>query len=90
MAQSIMDAIENNLNQRTVSNALYELMLDWRASVERWHEYSGDSNKSKTERKNANKKRKWIEIMIGRFLNKDYLEVRALLEKHYGVKVGQR
>ena len=90
MAQSIIDVIENNLNQRTVSNALYGLMLDWRVSVDRWHEHAGDSNKSKTERKNANKKRQWIEVMLGRFLNKDYLEVRVLLENHYGVKVGQR
>lgn len=85
MAQSIMDALEENLNPRSVSNALYELMVDWRACVMMSHMQS-----TKHGRKQYNKKRAWIEQTLGRFFNKSDLDMRALLEQHFNIKVDWR
>jgi hypothetical protein len=80
-----MDAMEENLNPRSVSNALYELMVDWRGCV-----MMSQAQATKQGRKMYNKKRNWIEQTLGRFFNKGDLEMRALLEQHFAIKVDWR
>ena len=85
MAQSIMDVMEENLNPRSVSNALYELMVDWRACV-----MMSQMQPTKAGRKQYNRKRSWIEQTLGRFFNKHDMEMRSLLEQHFDIKVDWR
>ena len=85
MAQSIMDVMEESLDPRSVSNALYELMVDWRACV-----LLSQAQATKKGRQQWNKKRSWIETTLGRFFNRGDLEMRALLEAHFGIRVDNR
>lgn len=83
MATSIMDTIQENVNPVSVSNALYELMLDWRSTV-----MMSQMAPNRSTRKKYNKKRSWIEGALSRFLGQNVLETRRLLEQHFGLKVG--
>lgn len=85
MAQTIMDVMEENLNPRSVSNALYELMVDWRACV-----MTAQATPTKHGRKKHNQKRKWLEQTLGRFFNRGDLEMRRLLEEHFHIRVDWR
>lgn len=85
MAQTIMEAMEDNLSPRSVSNALYELMVDWRACV-----LMSQAQATKQGRKMYNKKRNWIETTLGRFFNRSDMEMRTLLERHFDLKVDWR
>lgn len=82
MATSMMELIEESLDPRAISNAIYEMMVDWRGCVMMSHSATNKSN-----RKQWNRKRAWLETTLGRFFNRGDLEMRALLEKHFGIKV---
>lgn len=82
MAQTIMTVIEDSLDPRSVTNALYELMVEWRSCV-----YEASITPSKSRRRTVDRKRKWIENTLGRFFNKDRVQMRELLEGHFQVKV---
>lgn len=84
MVSTIMTVIEENLDPRSVTNSLYELMVDWRSAVYQAHIATSESN-----RKKFNRKRTWIETTLSRFFNKDPQEMRALLEDHFDVKVAR-
>jgi hypothetical protein len=80
-----MDAIHENVDPTTVSNALYEMMVEWFSCVTM---QVGGTTKS--QRRKYDEKRRWTETAIGRFMNKSTLEMRELLEVHYGVKVPEK
>lgn len=85
MATSIMDAMHEHVNPTTVSNALYEMMVEWFSCVTM--QITADT---KSQRRKFDDKRRWTEVALGRFFNQDALGMRALLEEHYGVRVPER
>jgi hypothetical protein len=82
MGKSMVDAIHENVDPTTVSNALYEMMVEWFSYVA-----MQNAGTTKSQKRKWDEKRRWTETAIGRFLNKSTLEMRELLEEHYGVKV---
>jgi hypothetical protein len=78
MAESIISAVEGSLDPRSVTNALYETMVEWRSCV---IEIEQAATASRAKR--LRKKREWIERMIGRFINRDAEETRTLLSNHF-------
>lgn len=85
MARSIMDVMQENVNPVSVSNALYELMVDWRNMV-----LTADQAPNPSQEKKLRSKRKWLETALGRFFGCNDAEMRELLEDHFDIKVSTR
>lgn len=79
MPQTIMDRIQESVTPESVSNAIYEIMLDWRAYTVRIQ----NNEPRKTRMKD---KRGTLEVVLARFFNCDHLEVRRMLSTHFGIK----
>jgi len=81
---SIITSIQDNLDPTSVSNALYETMLDWRTMhvdlVERRR--NGVRNQST---RTLETRRVVMEKVIGRFINTPAEDVRRMLCDHYGL-----
>jgi hypothetical protein len=82
MAESILDVMRDNLNAASVSNALYELMVEWFTAATL--QVAGPTQSAI---KKWGKKRSWIERTLAKFFNVSDHEMRDLLEEHYGVKI---
>lgn len=82
MARRIMDVMQENVDPVSVSNALYELMVDWRSCV-----IMAEMVGNKSGNRKYRSKRSWIETALGRFFGVDDREMRGMLEQHFSVKV---
>lgn len=82
MARSIMTVMQENVNPVSVSNALYELMVEWRSIA---IEQNQSPNTSRM--KKLSSKRNWTENTIARFFGVEPKEMRVLLSEHFGVVV---
>ena len=80
MARTIMDAVQENVNPVTVSNTIYEMMLDWRNCV-----ILIQTGQAKSKSKLRHKKQ-LIERYLAWFMGTDGQEIRALLNKHFEVE----
>lgn len=79
MAKTIIEAIHESLDPTTVSNAIYETMLDWYSLTSRIQ--AGEPRKTRMkDRRSAN------EVLLARMLGMEHTEVRRLLALHFGVE----
>lgn len=80
VTSSLMDTVQEHLDPTSVSNALYEVMLDWR-------EYSMRIKQARNrgERNDFASKRNVLEKVLSRFVNLPQHEVRNLLSEHFGI-----
>lgn len=76
MAHSIIQAIEGHLDPTTVSNAIYETMVEWRSLTIKIN--TGEPRKTRNKDRRAN-----LEVLMARFLGMEHHEVRDLLRKHF-------
>lgn len=84
MARSIMDVVQENVNPVSVSNTLYEMMLDWRNCVVLIQEGACKSKHKMRHKKSL------IERYLSWFMGVDGKEMRALLHEHFGIKEEKR
>lgn len=82
MKNSIIQRVTEVVDPTSVSNVIYEIMLDWRAYTERIN----DPN-SKGHRSRLKYKRETMEVIIARFLSTDIISARRMLEEYFDVKV---
>lgn len=75
-----MDRIHESIDPTSVSNAIYELMVDWNGMVMR---LNNDLTKHRTRTKD---KIRHLEAILSRFFNVDPVEMRKMLEEHFGNK----
>lgn len=80
MARSIMDVVQENVNPVSVSNALYEIMLDWRSCAMMIQSGQADS------KRRMRYKMAIIERYMAWFLQVDGSEMRRLLRAHFDIK----
>ena len=85
MARSIMDVMHENVNPTSVSNALYEIMLDWRSCM-LMREMAG----TKSAKQKLKLRRAMIEKDLSRFFCITPFEMRDLLEQHFAMKKADR
>lgn len=81
--QSLMERIQESVTPTSVSNAIYEIMIDWRA-------YTMRINNDEPHKTRMRDKRKTLEVCLARFFNTDTREVRKMLEQHFDMKAGKR
>jgi hypothetical protein len=79
-----MDVLHANVNPVSTSNALYEMMLDWRACV-----MMRDAS-SKAGRAKLKIKRQVLEANLARFFGVDIKEMRELLNAHFDMAARTR
>lgn len=82
MARSIMDVMQENVNPVSVSNALYEMMIDWRSACLMLEMKPTGSAKVKLKIR-----RQMLEKDLSRFFCIDPFEMRRLLNKHFDMNV---
>lgn len=78
MAKSIMEVIQEHVNPTSVSNAIYEVMVDWRN-----HVLMAEQAATASQEKRHTKKRGWTEQVLSRFLGVDQIQTRNLLNQHF-------
>lgn len=78
--KSIMDRIHENIDPTSVSNAIYEMMVDWNGMIIRLN------NDLTTHRARTKDKVRHLEAILSRFFNVDPIEMRSILEQHFGIK----
>lgn len=83
MPSNIMRRIQDNVNPTSVSNAIYEIMVDWRA-------YTMRINNKEPKGTRLRDKRAVLEMVLSRFFNCDTQETRRLLAEHFGIEAQGR
>lgn len=83
MAQTIMDRIQDSVTPTSVSNAIYEIMLDWRSFTMR-------INNDEPRKSRLRYKRETLEVVLSRFFNTHPDEMRAMMEEHFDIKASGR
>ncbi len=86
MNKTIMEVIQENVNPVTISNSLYEIMLDWRATVVLIADPSTFDNR-KQSRSRLKYKKMLLERYLANFIGVSNVEVRELLTQHFDIKV---
>lgn len=90
MARTIMDAVQENVNPVSVSNTLYEIMLDWRTCVMLIDNKMYGSGEGKQSKSKLRYKKALIERYLAWFMGTDGKEIRTLLHRHFGIEEGKR
>lgn len=78
--QSLISRMQEAVTPTSVSNAIYEIMVDWRA-------YTMRINNDEPRKTRMRDKRETLEVVLARFFNTDTMEVRRMLEQHFDIKV---
>lgn len=82
MTRPIMEVMQENVDPVSTSNALYELMVDWRSCV-----VLADTVGTANGNRKYRTKRKWTETVLSRFFGVPDHEMRSMLEQHFDVVV---
>lgn len=85
MPRSIMEVMQENVSPVSVSNALYELMVDWRALA-----LQTTLVCSHSKERSLRSKRAYLETILGRFFLVSDDEMQKLLEQHFDIQIPKR